>query len=106
MDAEVAPVGEIAQRFSGNAPQPDLQRRAVIDDAGNVTGNLLHDLLGDRHVDVFRDRRIHRHQDVDVADVQGAVALRARHRRVHLGNARLAALTAAGMMSTDTPRLT
>ena len=86
VDTEVAPVREVLERGVGDAAEADLQRRAVLDDAADVAGDPLDDLRFGRRVHVFDERRVDRHQPVDLAHVHRRVAHRARHRRVDLGD--------------------
>ena len=86
MNADVLAIRQVFEGFIGDAPQPDLQRGAVLDDAADVARDLFHRLLLRAGVRVFDHRRVDRHQAVDLADVQGRVPHRARHGGVDLGN--------------------
>ncbi len=83
MDAEIAPVPEMAQRLVGDAPQPDLQGRAVVDDRGDVARDALRDLAGLR-MTILRHRHIDLHQGIDAVEMDEALAVGARHRRIDL----------------------
>ena len=86
VDAQVPAVGQVLERRVGDAAQADLQRRAVLDDAADVAGDLLDDLILGRRMDVLADGRRHGHQTVDAVDVQHRVAHGPRHRWIDLGD--------------------
>ena len=85
VDAEVAAVLEVAQGLVRHAPEPDLQRRAIVDDGGDVAGDHLGGLTGWRMA-VLRHRRVDAHQGVEAVEMDEALAVGARHRRVDLGD--------------------
>ena len=85
VDAEVAAVLEVPQRLVGNAAEPDLQRRAVVDDGGDVARDPLRGLAR-RRMAVFRHRRVDADQRIEAVEMDEAVAVGARHRRVDLGD--------------------
>ena len=85
VDAEVATVGEMAERLVRHAAEPDLQGRAVVDDRGDVARHHLGGVAGWRMA-ILRYRRVDAHQCIETVDVDEALAVGPRHCRVHLGN--------------------
>ena len=84
---EVVPVPQVLEHLVGHAAQTDLQGRPVVDEAGDVAGDLLTDPL-DRLVQVLGDGRVHEDRMVDPLGRDQAVPARARHGRVDLGDDR------------------
>src|SRR5262249_29799561 len=85
MDAEVSTIRKMAQGLVGHAAQPDLQRRAIFDDRGDVARDALADLAA-LWMAILRQGRVNSHQRIDAVEMDEAVALRARHLRVDLGD--------------------
>ena len=80
VDAEVFLVLQKADHRLRDAADAELNGRAVLHQRGDVFGDLPGRLgdLGGRH---FQNRRLRRHQHVNVVDVDEAVAQRPRHVR-------------------------
>src|SRR5262249_24423579 len=85
MDAEISVTLEMAEGLIGNAPEPDLQRRAVLYDRCDVARDALRD-LGDLGMPVFRHRRVDFHERIEMLEMDEALTVRARHRWVHLSD--------------------
>ena len=85
VDADVATVPEMTQRLVGNAPEPDLQGRAVVDDRSDVTRDALRD-LADLGMAVLRHGRVDLHERIEASEMNEALTVSARHRRVDLGD--------------------
>lgn len=86
VDAEVAPVLQVPQRLVRDAAGADLQRRAVVDGAGDVARDALdHGLFGGC-VPVLDHGRLDLDEMVDALEGQGRFAHRPRHRRVDFGD--------------------
>src|SRR5215472_8466489 len=79
MDAEVAPVPEMTQRLIWDPAQADLQGRAIVDDRGNIACHTLCH-LADLRMNILRNRRIDRHERIELVDVNETFAMGARHR--------------------------
>ena len=79
------PVRSMANACVTDTAQADLKCGAVIDEPGDVAGNL-RGRLADRIVKVLHHRRLDRHETGDPASRNPAVTSRARHRRVHPGD--------------------
>ena len=85
VDREVAAVDEVGEHLVRDAADADLERGAVVDEAGDVGRDLVG--LGVRGlVDVLRERPIDGDERVDPIERDGAVPARARHGRVDLGD--------------------
>jgi hypothetical protein len=85
VDAEVTAVGQMAQRLVGHPTEPDLQRRAILDDRGDVARHSLCDLAG-FGMTILRQWGVDADQRIEAVEVDEALAVRARHRRVDLGD--------------------
>src|SRR5262245_21861370 len=85
MDAEVAPIPEMAQRFIGDAAQPDLERRAVVYNRSDVARNALRDLAGLR-MEILRHGYIDVDQCIEAVEMDEALAVGAWHRRIDFGD--------------------
>ncbi len=85
MDAKVPAVTQQAQHLVRHSAHADLQRRAVLDDRCNVGSDVDRDLLAWR-MGELAERAFRLRQHVDPVEVDQAVAVGARHGRVHLGN--------------------
>ena len=83
VNAEVFLVLEKTEHRLRDAPDAKFNRRAVLHQRGDVFGNLPGRLghLGGRH---FQNRRLGRHQHVNVVDVDETIAQRPRHFRIDL----------------------
>src|SRR5215467_409858 len=78
MDTEIAAILQITQRLIWNAPQSDLQRRAVVDDRGDIARYALRN-LADLWMKILRDRGIDFHQRIEAVEMHKALAVGARH---------------------------
>src|SRR5262249_53781588 len=85
MDAEISMILEMAQGLIGNAPKPDLQRRAVLYDRRDVARDALRD-LADPWMPVFRHGRVDLHERIEMLEMNEALPMSARHRRIDLGD--------------------
>src|SRR5215472_1757782 len=83
MDAEVAPIPEMTQRLIRDPAQADLQGRAVVDDGGNIACHTLCD-VADLRMEVLSDRRINPYYRIEAVEMNKALAVGARHRRIDL----------------------
>ena len=54
VDSQVAPVGQVGQHLVRHAAEPHLQRGAIVDQAGDVAGDLLGHIAGG-FVEIFHD---------------------------------------------------
>ena len=85
VDREVAAVDEVGEHLVRDAADADLERGAVVDEAGDVGRDLVG--LGVRRlVDVLRERPIDGDERVDPIERDDAVPARARHRGIDLGD--------------------
>src|SRR5262245_26541346 len=87
VDAEMAPVPQVAEHGVGHAPEPDLEGRAVADNACHVARDPLR-RLADRRMLVLDDRRVDRDQVIEAPERHQAVAVGSWHPRVDLGDDR------------------
>jgi hypothetical protein len=85
MNAEVTAVIEILQGFVWDAAQADLQGRFIVDDGCDIARDALC-RLACRWMPILRHRRIDAYERVESVDVHKALAVRARHRRIDLGD--------------------
>ena len=88
VNAEIAAIVQMPQRLVGNAPEIDMQCRAVLDDLGDIAGNALGNRIGGL-MRVFDERSLDADKAIDPVDVQERVAERPRHERIDLGDNRL-----------------
>ena len=87
VNRQPAPVDQVSKHLVRHPAQADLKRGAVIDEPGDVAGNLL-GCLADGIVKILHHRSLDRHETGDPAHRNPAVPSRARHRRVDLGDDR------------------
>ncbi len=85
MDAQVAAIVEQSQHGVRDRADPQLQRRAVLDQAGHVPPDLHRRLVGVGHAQLGQ-RVVHRDGVVDARDVNEGIAQCARHLLVHFGD--------------------
>src|SRR5262245_2703154 len=85
MDTEIASIREITERLIWDTPQPDLKRRAIVDDRRDIARHALRNLadlrmkiLGDRYIDVY-----HR---IEAVEMDEALSVRARHCWIDFGD--------------------
>ena len=104
VDAEMLLVAEVREDRVREASVSDLDRVAVLDDAGDVLPDLLGDLTGNGRL-VLQERFVVVDDEVDVVDVDERVAVHAGHVGVGLRDDGGRDSVAAFVMSTVTPRL-
>ena len=85
VDREVAAVDEVGEHLIRDAADADLERGAVVDETGDVRGDLVGLDVGG-FVDVLGERPIDGDERVDPVERDDAVPARARHRGVDLGD--------------------
>src|SRR5262249_110376 len=83
MEAEGPAIFYMTQRLSWDPGQPDLQGGAVVDDRGDIACHTFRDLPHLR-MNILRDGRINPHQRIEPGDMNEALAVGARHRRIDL----------------------
>jgi hypothetical protein len=86
VDAQVLPIAQRPEDRVRQMTDSHLERIAVGDQRRDVPGNPLGDCIGVGHDRPFQKRLVVFHQEMDVAHGQEAVAQRARHVRIHLGD--------------------
>src|SRR5215510_4500026 len=78
VDAEIAPILQITQRFIWDAPQSDLQRRTIVNDRCDITRDTLRN-LADLRMNILCNRCIDLHQRIEAVQMNEALAVGARH---------------------------